>query len=25
MAVYGHMRDEMLDPAADAFGDAYGA
>lgn len=25
MQVYGHVRDEMLDQAADAFGDAYGA
>lgn len=24
MAVYGHVRDEMLDQAADALGDAYG-
>ncbi|MGH9053751.1 MAG: tyrosine-type recombinase/integrase [Acidimicrobiia bacterium] len=24
MAVYGHVRDEMLDQAADAIGDAYG-
>ena len=24
MAVYGHVRDEMLDQAAEAFGDAYG-
>jgi len=24
MAVYGHVRDEMLDQAADAFGEAYG-
>jgi len=24
MAVYGHVRDEMLDQAAEALGDAYG-
>jgi integrase len=24
MAVYGHVRDEMLDQAANALGDAYG-
>ena len=25
MQVYGHVRDEMLDKAADAIGEAYGA
>ena len=25
MAVYGHVRDEMLDQAADAFGEAFGS